>query len=203
MKDSFKTIKAPARAEIKIQRSKFIASAFLCHDQGEAQAEIEKISGVYHDANHNCFAYRIYPLEGSEIFRYSDAVEPSGTAGKPIYDSILSGDLFNLGIVVTRYFGGIKLGTGGLKRAYRDAARSVLENVQVTEILITEKFRVKFPLNLTNMVLRILSRDDIKLVESNYTDEGEITFEVRLSMTGQVEEALTSATNARIDLRKI
>jgi uncharacterized YigZ family protein len=203
LEDSFKTIKAPARAEIKIQRSKFIASAFPCESQEEAEAKIEKISGEFHDASHNCYGYRIYPSEGLDIFRYSDAGEPSGTAGRPIYDSIVSAGLFNTGIVVTRYFGGIKLGTGGLKRAYRDAARNVLDSAKITEVLLTQEYKVKFPLNLTNIILRTLSSEGIKVLDSIYSDEGEITFEVRLSMTEKVEQELISATNARIELEKI
>lgn len=203
MKDSFKTIKESARAEIKIQRSKFIASAFPCQSQDEAESEIEKISDEFHDASHNCYGYRIYPSEGLDIFRYSDAGEPSGTAGRPIYASIVSAGLFNTGIVVTRYFGGIKLGTGGLKRAYRDAARSVLESVKIVEVLLTQEYKVKFPLNLTNIILRTLSSEGIKVLDSIYTDEGEIIFEVRLSLTEKVEQELMSATNARIELEKI
>jgi uncharacterized YigZ family protein len=203
LEDSFRTIKGPVRADIKIQRSKFIATAFPCKSQDEAEAEIEKIFGEFHDANHNCYGYRIYPSEGMDIFRYSDAGEPSGTAGKPIYDSIISAELFNAGIVVTRFFGGIKLGTGGLKRAYRDAARNVLDSAKVIEVLITRKYKVSFPLNLTNIILRILTVDGIKIVDSSYTDKGEIIFMVRLSMTEKTEKALVSATNARIELTKI
>ncbi len=203
MEDSFKTIREPVRAEIKIQRSKFIASAFPCKSQEETESEIEKISGEFHDANHNCYGYRIYPSGGMDIFRYSDAGEPSGTAGKPIYDSIISAELFNTGIVVSRYFGGIKLGTGGLKRAYRDAARNVLDSAKIVEVLITRKYKVSFPLNLTNIILRILSVDGIKIVDSSYTDKGEIIFMVRLSMTEKTEKALISATNAKIELTKI
>jgi uncharacterized YigZ family protein len=203
LEDSYKTIKGPARAEIKIQRSKFIASAFPCISQEQAESEIEKISREFHDANHNCYGYRIYPSEGMHIFRYADAGEPSGTGGKPIFDSIASAELYNIGIVVTRYFGGIKLGTGGLKRAYRDAARNVLESVRVVKILITQMYKVIFPLNLTNIILKILSADGINVVHSQYTDRGEIDFTVRLSMQEQIEKALISATNAKIELLEI
>jgi uncharacterized YigZ family protein len=203
LEDSYKTIKESSRAEIKIQRSKFIASAFHCQSREDAEAKIAEIAREYHDATHNCFAYRIYPKDANEIFRYSDAGEPSGTAGKPIYDAILSLDLYDSGIVVTRYFGGVKLGTGGLARAYRDAARAVLEKSKTTEVLLTAKYRLTFPLNLTNVVLRILSGDGIHIIESNYTDEGQVIFEVRLSIEKKVIEELISKTNARINLEKL
>jgi len=203
LEDSYKTIKESSQAEIKIQRSKFIASAFQCQSREEAEAKIAEIGREYHDATHNCFAYRIYPKEANEIFRYSDAGEPSGTAGKPIYDSILSLDLYDIVIVITRYFGGVKLGTGGLSRAYRDAAKAVLEKSKTIEILLTSIYRLTFPLNLTNVVLRTLSGDGIQIIESNYTDEGQIDFAVRLSREKQVTEELIARTNARINLEKL
>lgn len=203
MEDSYKTIKESSQAEIKIQRSKFIASAFHCQSREEAEAKIAEIAREYHDATHNCFAYRIYSQDGSEIFRYSDAGEPSGTAGKPIYDAILFFDLYDSCIVVTRYFGGVKLGTGGLARAYRDASRAVLEKSKTVEVLLTAKYRLTFPLNLTNAVLRTLSGDGIHIIESNYTEEGQIDFAVRLSREKQVTEELVSRTNARINLEKL
>jgi uncharacterized YigZ family protein len=203
LEDSFKTIKASAQAEIKIQRSKFIATAFPCAERDEAETQIEKISARYHDATHNCFSYRLLSENGREIFRYSDAGEPSGTAGRPIHDSIVTSELINLGIVVTRYFGGIKLGTGGLARAYRDAARAVLEKASVVERLIVEKYKVIFPLSLTGIVLRILSVEGVSILESNYTSEGEIIFEVRLSLTDQITDALTAKSNARVGIEKI
>jgi uncharacterized YigZ family protein len=203
LEDSFKTIKASAQAEIKIQRSKFIATAFPCATREEAETQIEKIAARYHDATHNCFGYRILSEAGREIFRYSDAGEPSGTAGRPIHDTLGSFKLINLGIVVTRYFGGVKLGTGGLARAYRDAARVVLEKTSVVERLIVEKFKITFPLNLTGIALRILSTDGVSILESNYTSEGEIVFEVRLSLTDRIKTALTAGSNARIGIEKI
>jgi uncharacterized YigZ family protein len=203
LEDSYKAIKEPSQAEIKIQRSKFIASAFSCRSKEDAEAKIAEFARTYHDATHNCFAYRIYAKETNEIFRYSDAGEPSGTAGKPIYDAILSFDLYDSGVVVTRYFGGVKLGTGGLARAYRDAAKSVLEKAKIVEVLLTEKYRLVFPLNLTNIVLRTLSGDGIHIIESNYTEQGQIDFEVRLALEKQLTEELIARTNAKINLERL
>lgn len=203
MEDSYKTLGESSRAEIKIKRSKFIATAFPCNSKDDAEARIAEIAREYHDATHNCFAYRIYAKDTVEIFRYSDAGEPSGTAGKPIYDSILSFDLYDVCIVVTRYFGGIKLGTGGLARAYKESAKAVLENANIKTELLTSKYRLIFPLNLTNIILRNLSTDGVHILESNYTDKGEIIFEVRLSAEGHLTEALISTTNARIKLEKL
>ena len=203
MEDSYKTIQDEFSTEIKIKRSRFIGTARHCNSREAAEQLLESFSKKYYDANHNCFAYRVRAASGEEIFRYSDAGEPSGTAGRPIYDSLVSSGLQNILLVVTRYFGGIKLGTGGLARAYRDSARAVLDLCRPVEVLIVERFRLIFPLNLTNIVLRILNADGIKIIENNYTDKGEIIFEVRLSKSEAVRENLISSTNARVELSKL
>jgi len=202
LKDSYNTIKELSRAQLKIKRSKFIATAFPCTSRAEAEEKNEEISRQFHDANHNCFAYRLWSGSGQDIFRYSDAGEPSGTAGRPIYDTLIGHDLFNVGIIVTRYFGGVKLGTGGLARAYKDSALSVLNQAEIMEKLILDKYRIEFPHNLTSIILRILSTDGVFVGTSNYTDKGEIVFEVRLSKAEKTIETLTSKTNARIKISK-
>jgi len=201
--DSYKTIKVTARAEIKIKRSKFIATVFFCDSKYDAESKIEEISKKYYDATHNCFAYRILTESGEEIFRYSDDGEPSGTAGRPIYDTICSFGLHNVGLVVTRYYGGVKLGTGGLAHAYKDSARESLENANLKEVLIVERYRIVFPHNLTNIVLRTLDSDGINIIESNYTTEGEIVYEVRLSKAETISQTLISRSNAKIKINKM
>ncbi len=104
---------------------------------------------------------------------------------------------------MTRYFGGIKLGTGGLARAYRDSARAGLEQARIITILVCDRFRVVFPLTFTNIILRTLSADGIKTISSNYTDRGEIIFDVRKSKTEEIEKLLISSTEAKIELEKL
>jgi len=201
--DSYRTVADVSRAEIKIKKSRFIATVFPSKSRQEAEAEIEKIGKEFHDARHNCFAFNLRPSRGQEDFRYSDDGEPSGTAGRPIYESILHFNLFETGIVVTRYFGGIKLGTGGLARAYRDAARAALEKAVLKTVLIVDRFRIEFALNFTNIILRLLSTDGIKIISSNYTDKGEIIFEVRKSLSEEISGSLTAATEGKAGLEKI
>jgi len=125
--EEFITIEGKNEAEIIEKKSKFIASAFYVESQEEAEKIIKEIKKKYHDARHNCFAYRI--IDNSNILeKSSDDGEPSGTAGAPMLSVIKKMNMCNILIVVTRYFGGILLGTGGLVRAYTEATKQVIEN---------------------------------------------------------------------------
>jgi uncharacterized YigZ family protein len=201
--DSYKTIKTTVQTEIKIKRSKFIATVFFCDSKDEAEKQIEEISKKYYNATHNCFAYKLLSETGEELFRYSDDGEPSGTAGRPIYDTLGSFGIHNVGLVVTRYYGGVKLGTGGLAHAYKDSARMSLEKADIKEVLIVERYRIAFQHNLTSIVLRTLTSDGVIIVESNYTTEGEIICDIRLSKVDSIRQTLISKSNARIKITKI
>ncbi|RLF93332.1 YigZ family protein [Thermococci archaeon] len=120
--DSYLTVKKPARVIINIKKSKFIASLKNVKNEAEAKNFINEIKKEFKDASHNPYAYVV-----NDIFNSSDDSEPLNTAGKPILDVILKKNLKNVVIVVTRYFGGIKLGVGGLIRAYREAALKGIE----------------------------------------------------------------------------
>ncbi|MDD4074711.1 MAG: YigZ family protein [Eubacteriales bacterium] len=116
----YKTVQKEAEIEIVINKSRFIGRCFPVGDEGEALAVLAGIRKRHWDASHNCFAYRIG--ETGAAARFSDDGEPGGTAGKPIMDVLLGKDIVNVMIVVTRYFGGVLLGAGGLVRAYSRAA---------------------------------------------------------------------------------
>lgn len=124
----FKTIlESNIQAEIVEKKSRFIANLFYIESADEAEKKIKEIKKKYHDAKHNCFAYLIY--ENGEVYKkFSDDGEPSGTAGAPMMEIIEKENLRNVLIVVTRYFGGILLGTGGLVRAYSDSLKAALGN---------------------------------------------------------------------------
>src|SRR5437764_1072106 len=120
--DHYRTIAARVAARIKVERSEFLAIAFPAASEEEFFAELARIEKEHFDATHHCWAFRLF--SGRE--RSSDAGEPSGTAGKPILGAIDSARFHDVAVVVVRWFGGVKLGTGGLARAYRDSAASVL-----------------------------------------------------------------------------
>lgn len=124
-----KTIKENTSSEIVEKKSKFIANLFYVQSQEEAEEKIKEIRKKYHDARHNCYAYSIMTKDGI-INKISDDGEPSGTAGNPILNIIVKKELINVLVIVTRYFGGILLGTGGLVRAYSDATIEAIEKAE-------------------------------------------------------------------------
>lgn len=128
--EQFKTIMQDAQAEIEEKKSRFIANVYYIENAEEAEEHLKQIRKKYFDARHNCFAYRI--LEENVVKeKQSDDGEPSGTAGAPMLNILQKNNLYNVLIVVTRYFGGTLLGTGGLVRAYSDATIKSLENAKV------------------------------------------------------------------------
>lgn len=126
----FYTIDGEANAEIIEKKSRFIANAYHVENKQEAEEKIKQLRKKYYDAKHNCFAFRV--LENNSVVeKSSDDGEPSGTAGMPILNVIKKNELNNILIVVTRYFGGILLGTGGLTRAYSSVARDSVNNANI------------------------------------------------------------------------
>ena len=124
-----RTIKENTSAEIVEKKSKFIANLFYVQSQEEAEEKIKEIKKKYHDARHNCYAYVVMTKEGI-INKMSDDGEPSGTAGNPMLNILIKKELVNVLVIVTRYFGGILLGTGGLVRAYSDATIEAIEKAE-------------------------------------------------------------------------
>jgi uncharacterized YigZ family protein len=134
-KVTIKTISAPAEAIFKEKRSKFLAFAYPVENEAEIKEKIAFLKKKYHDARHHCYAY-ILGAEKS-IYRMNDDGEPSGTAGRPIHGQLLSKEVTNVLVVVVRYFGGVTLGTGGLRVAYKLAAKEVLENATIIEKIVS------------------------------------------------------------------
>ena len=124
-----KTIKENTSAEIVEKKSKFIANLFYVQSQEEVEEKIKEIKKKYYDARHNCYAYSIMTDKGI-INKMSDDGEPSGTAGNPMLSILLKKELVNVLVIVTRYFGGILLGTGGLVRAYSEATIEAIEKAK-------------------------------------------------------------------------
>lgn len=138
----FKTVKENASAEIVEKKSKFIANVFYVETKEEAEDMIKSMNKKYHDARHNCYAYRIFTPEGI-IEKSSDDGEPSGTAGAPILTILSKNKLANVLVIVTRYFGGILLGTGGLVKAYSKACSLGLEMAQMVTKEITKVYEIE------------------------------------------------------------
>lgn len=195
--DSFFTIKTSSEIEIKIKGSKFFGRARECGSVEDAEKIIADFRKKYYDATHNCFAYRV-GLGNEMKFRYSDDGEPSGTAGRPIYDQIEGKNLTSLIVIVTRYFGGVKLGTGGLTHAYSDAAARAIDAAGVVEKYITENISMKMQFSDFNLVERIIHQFGAKVIESDFSDIVRLTVELRLSLIEKLRENLVDGTSGRI-----
>jgi uncharacterized YigZ family protein len=202
LSDSFRVAARYCRSEIKVRRSRFIATIQHAGSIDEAKEFVGAISKEFHDATHNCYAYRI-GLGSDQVFKYSDDGEPSGTAGRPILEALDKFELVATCIVVTRYFGGTKLGTGGLSRAYRDAALDVIEKAGFETRYLKRRVKLVFHLRFTNKILRTLSSEVCDIVDSQYTDAGTVICDIRRSSVEKIKQTLISSTNGRIEIEDV
>ncbi len=200
--DEFLTIDSPQQAEIKIKGSKFIGNADFAATENQAKEFIQQISRKYFDATHHCFAFKC-GLPPNEMARYQDAGEPSGTAGLPILTMINRKNLTNIVLVVTRYFGGTKLGTGGLSRAYSDCARTVLEQSTLVKKYVFQKIQLQFEYGLTGAVMRVVSRFGARIDQADYSEVTNLNVEIRKSRALEFGRNLSEITAGRILIKAI
>ena len=168
--DHFLTIKENIETEIVVKKSKFIANIIKVSSKEQAEQEIKKIRKKHFDARHHCISYRILENEKIEE-RFSDDGEPSGTAGGPMLNILQKNNLINVLIVVTRYFGGILLGTGGLVRAYSDSLLKAIEESEVLEFTIGIECEVKLEYNQFEKFKYYCKNNDIQIKDTSYTEE--------------------------------
>lgn len=184
-------------AEILVKGSRFIATLHPCEHLEQALANISAAAQKFPDATHHCYAYKI-GVGDQALFRYSDDGEPSGTAGRPIYQSIESKNVTNLVAVVTRYFGGVKLGTGGLIRAYSGATVAALEAAHCVVLHKKVALKLTFNYGFSNAVHQVVERyqatiEDKKfdespcyIIELKQTDEAQFSADLRDLTKGSV-----------------
>jgi uncharacterized YigZ family protein len=193
MDDKYHTVHSEAATEIKVQGSRFIGEALCADSVDEAEAKLEKIRRREHAATHHCYAWRI-GLGAQTTFKYSDDGEPNGTAGRPIYDVILGADLTDTLVVVTRYFGGTKLGTGGLAHAYSDSARQAIEHAGRVTKYLTARVHVTLEFSSYDRLLRTVHALDAVTVDSQFTDKVNLTLDVRQSRLEELRRAFIEIT---------
>jgi len=190
----FTTIRARTRTEQKVRNSRFIGTAIPVSTKEEAVAELASIQKEFWDATHNCYAYRLAP-DGLQ-YRFSDDGEPSGSAGKPILFVLQQRELVNVLVVVTRYFGGTKLGVGGLVRAYSDAAAAALDLAESYTEYPNELFRVYTPYE-DMRVVRQLVEDYALRFEEEFRDVVSYIVSLRTDQVEEFTARLTEASNGR------
>ena len=194
--DTYNMLATTGSGLYKEKGSKFIASAFVVMNEDEAKAAIAEIRKKYFDARHHCYAYMIGPEK--KVFRSSDDGEPSGTAGKPILNQILSKDVTNVCVVVTRYFGGIKLGTSGLINAYKTAARDALDNAQVVEKTINEIYSLEFEYPLMNDVMRVMKEENLGTLNPRFEMDCYLEFSTRKNSAEKIAEKFSNLFGVKI-----
>jgi len=177
--DHYRTLVDRVEFRHKIERSDFLGIVFPVASEEEFFAELALVQKKHFDATHHCWAFRLFAESRS---RSSDAGEPSGTAGKPILAAIEGAALHDLGAIVVRWYGGIKLGTGGLSRAYRDTAAETLKLATPLDHYVYERVRVVVPFDAVSAVYRLVDPPHAVLVEQQYGEQNVFVFDVRTSL---------------------
>jgi uncharacterized YigZ family protein len=177
--DAYQTIKYPAEGLFKEKGSKFLAFAWPVQTEDEITGHLEAVKKKYHDARHHCYAWEL-GTDGMN-FRMNDDGEPSGTAGKPILGQIHSHELTNVLLVVVRYFGGVKLGTGGLIQAYKAATADALEQAEKVEYTIDKSFTIRFAYDMMNPVMRVVDEEGLNVEEQIFEADCRMTLSLRES----------------------
>lgn len=188
-------------AEIVEKKSRFIADVFSVSTEEQALQILEKVKKQYWDARHHCWAYVIGDEQIQE--RCSDDGEPSGTAGKPILEVIRGNDIHNILIVVTRYFGGTLLGTGGLVRAYTQASQ---EGIAASTIITkTQGYKLKIKTDYTGLgkIQYLLGQRGIQIVDSVYQDNVEIFIYISKEDEAEIIRDITEATNGQAGIERV
>lgn len=198
--DSYKVVTTPGEGLYKEKGSKFFAEAFPVHSEAEVKAKVAEIKKKYFDAKHHCYAFIIGP--DKSCYRSSDDGEPSGTAGKPILNQILSKDLTNVCVVVTRYFGGQLLGVPGLINAYKTSAREALDNCGVMEKTVDEVYSVSFGYPLLNEVMRILKEENLEQRNTKFELDCYLEIAVRKSISNKIVDKLDRIYGVEVNYLK-
>ena len=198
MDENYRIVFTGGSGEIVEKKSRFIATVSPVESEEEALAFIEKTRKQYWDARHNCFAYVIG--DHQELMRFSDDGEPQGTAGKPMLDVLLGEELHNTAVVVTRYFGGTLLGTGGLVRAYSGAVQEGLRSCVLAEKRKGLQLSIGTDYSGIGKVQYLLGQRGIRILSSEYTEQVVLTVLVTLEKKLELLDALTEGTNGKARL---
>ena len=199
MKDiDFKTIEKENSAEIVEKKSRFIANIYNVESKEEAEEKIKQIKKKYYDAKHHCFAFSIIEENGITQ-KSSDDGEPSGTAGAPILNIIKSNNLQNVVIIVTRYFGGILLGTGGLTRAYSEAAGKVVEQSELIQKEPGMEVELEIDYNDNEKFKYYCQKNNINIIKIEYTENILYKIELNEKEYKKIEER-NKTNNKQLDI---
>ena len=196
--DGYLTLLKSAQDEYIVQKSRFLCDAAPCETEEEALAFLQDKRTRYRDATHHCYAYVIGQNAG--VMRFSDDGEPSGTAGMPMLDVVRRKGVVNCCVVVTRYFGGILLGAGGLVRAYAHSCALALEKAGIALMADTWKGMMSVPYPMWDKVQYQLGLLPVRVTDTAFGADVEVTLEVRTYDRDRVERQLSEQTNSQAEI---
>ncbi len=199
--EEFNTIEGGGTGEISEKKSRFIASVIHMETEEAAIARIEELKKKYWDATHNCYAYIIG--EKAHIVRCSDDGEPAGTAGKPILEVLLGKELRNVLVVVTRYFGGTLLGTGGLIRAYSQAAKAGIEQSELVTMQYVARYLVTTDYNGIGKIQYLLGTHKIAIEHAEYAQDVVLQVVIPAKQVSYMINEMTEITNGKIKMEEV
>jgi len=195
--DTYRTIAEPADGIFRDKGSKFIAYAYPFRDENKLKEIIAQLKAEHPKARHHCWAYRLTP--DRSIFRVNDDGEPSGTAGRPILNVLLSQDITNVLVVVVRYFGGTLLGVPGLINAYKTATQEAIDVAEVVERTVNDVYAVHFDYLQMNDVMKIVKEYDLKVLSQNFDTTCTIHVEMRKLQVNEVVGKLDNIEGIEVD----
>jgi uncharacterized YigZ family protein len=194
----FKTISKASDILFKERASKFYGFVFPIESEEDFKIQLDKIKELHPQAGHHCYAFRI-GVNG-EQYRYSDDGEPNNSAGKPMYGQLLSSEVTNIGAVVTRYFGGTKLGVGGLVSAYKEAVKLAIENTTVIITEIKATFKTTYTYDETSIFNQLVAKFDLEIVDTTF--EAQCTSIIKCTVPQKIQLVNYCKEN-RISLKEI
>jgi uncharacterized YigZ family protein len=198
--DTYKTISKPSEGTFKDKGSKFIAYAYPFRDENELKDLLASVKSEHPKARHWCYAYRLSP--DRTVFRINDDGEPSGSAGRPILNTLLSNDLTDIIVIVVRYFGGTLLGIPGLINAYKNATQEALDVAEIIEKTQEDVYKIDFDYLQMNDVMRIIKEDNLEILKQDFDNRCSITFSVRKLHVNQVVHKMESLENSKLTYLK-
>ena len=187
--------------EIVEKKSRFIATVRVVESEEEAQAFIEEMKKKYWDARHNCSAFVIGAR--GELTRCSDDGEPSGTAGRPMLEVLIGSEIRNIAVVVTRYFGGVLLGTGGLVRAYTQAVQESIKNCETAMMRFGVRYKLTTDYNGVGKILYLLSEQGITQENADYGENVELQVMVPIEKADKLVKDITEVTNGKTGITEL
>lgn len=196
MNDLYKTIQSTGEGLYKEKGSKFLALAYPVGQEESIKDHLATLRKQYHDARHYCYAWRLKPEKTH--YRVNDDGEPSGSAGKPIYGQIVSRDLTNLLVVVVRYFGGTKLGVGGLIQAYRSAASDALDHTAIIECKVYDRVRLEFNYDQMNVVMKVIKEFELDFEDQEFDLNCSLVLKCWKRQTQRLLDSFSKITGCKI-----